>query len=85
VKRFVWEESPKQSLRGIDREQAIEILRALTRVAKGEPIGNLKRLTGEFNSFYRWRFGDWRVLFKFEETDQVIHVFAVGNRKEVYR
>jgi hypothetical protein len=30
------------------------------------------------------RLGDWRVIFKYEPAD-VIHVYAVGDRKDVYR
>ena len=41
-------------------------------------------LTGDLHDRYRFRFGDWRVLFQYEES-QTIHVDAVGNRKNIYR
>jgi len=57
---------------------------ALTRLAKGEDVGKIKRLTGDLHDRYRFRLGDWRVLFQYEES-QTIHVYAVGNRKNIYR
>jgi mRNA-degrading endonuclease RelE of RelBE toxin-antitoxin system len=58
VKRFIWEESAKEELRRIEQRQALDILRALTRLANGEDIGKIKKLTGDPHDRYRFRFGD---------------------------
>jgi mRNA-degrading endonuclease RelE of RelBE toxin-antitoxin system len=84
LRRFVWEESAKQQLRRVEQRQALEIPKALTRLAKGEELGKIKKLTDDPNNLYRFRFGDWRVLFKYERTG-IIHVYAVGDRKDIYR
>lgn len=84
MNRFVWEDSAKEDLRRIEQRHALEILKALTRFANGEDIGNIKKLTGGFDDRYRFRLGDWRVLFQYEG-GQTIHVYAVGNRKDIYR
>lgn len=34
---------------------------------------------------YRKRFGDWRVLYTIDTTIQILEVFKVGHRKDVYR
>jgi mRNA interferase RelE/StbE len=34
---------------------------------------------------YRKRFGDWRVLYTVDTTIQILEVFKVGHRKDVYR
>ena len=53
-------------------------------MANGEDIGKIKKLTADSHDRYRFRFGDWRVLFQYEE-GQTIQVLAVGNRKDIYR
>jgi len=44
--------------------------------------GNVKKLKGSENE-YRLRVGNFRVLFELE--NRTITVYAVGNRKDIYR
>ena len=44
--------------------------------------GNVKKLKGSINE-YRLRVGDYRVLFALE--GRRVTVYAVGNRKDIYR
>lgn len=79
--RFRWTERAKSDLRQIDREQALEILHALTRYAKtGE--GDVKRLRGSGD----WRLcvGDYRVRFEILP-DDTLRILHVKHRREVYR
>ena len=82
MKRFLFEETAKQDLRAIPRQQAFDILLALTRLAR-EDAGDVTQLHGDLRGYHRLRAGDWRVLFKFEEKN-TIHVYRVGNRRDVY-
>ena len=44
--------------------------------------GNVKKLKGSTNG-YRLRIGDYRVLFELE--GRIVTVYAVGDRKDIYR
>jgi mRNA interferase RelE/StbE len=44
--------------------------------------GNVKKLKGSRNE-YRMRVGDYRVLFALE--GRKVTIYAVGNRKDIYR
>ena len=44
--------------------------------------GNVKKLQGSRNQ-YRLRAGDYRILFELE--GRTVTVYAVGNRKDIYR
>ena len=80
--RFVWPESARSELRGIDRETARRILTALTRYGEsGE--GNVKALAGEWLGFTRLRVGDYRVIFPVSPDE--ITVVRVRHRSDVYR
>lgn len=48
-----------------------------------KPVGS-KRLEGH-NLLRRIRTGDYRVVYKLPEEDQVIWILLVGDRKNVYR
>lgn len=43
-----------------------------------------RKLTGSENS-YRLRVGTYRVLYQIDEGQQLIVVYAVGHRREIYR
>jgi len=80
--RFVWPESSRSELRGIDREVAKRILTALTRYGEsGE--GDVKALTGEWLGLARLRVGDYRVVFSVSPVE--ITVVRVRHRSDVYR
>ena len=42
-------------------------------------------LKGKFKGRYKLRVGDWRVVYSFENLTQIITVYAVRHRSEVYK
>jgi len=83
VKKFVWEPSARTDLRRIEQPQALAILHALTRFARGGG-GDVKKLTDDAEGRFRLRLGDWRVLFTLEAPN-TLHIYSVENRKDAYR
>ena len=83
MKRIAWEPSARADLRRIEQPQALVILQALTRFARGQG-GEVKKMTDDAQNRYRLRVGDYRVLFAFEDRN-TLHIFSVENRKDVYR
>src|SRR5260370_35608614 len=80
--RFVWPESARSELRAIDREIAVRILNSLTRFADtGE--GDVKALSGVWQTYSRLRVGDYRVIFSIRPEE--VTVIRVRHRSEVYR
>jgi mRNA interferase RelE/StbE len=83
VKRFTFTAEARADLRRIERDQALLILKALTRFA-AEGTGDIKKLVDDASERYRFRVGDWRVFFRFEE-NETLHVVHVENRRDAYR
>jgi len=81
VSTFIWTERAKEQLRAIDREQALDILRALTDYA-ASGMGQIKKLKGSGD--LRLRVGDYRVRFEVVEED-TYRILRVRHRKEAYR
>lgn len=80
--KFVWPESVRVELRGIDRESAMRILIALTHYGESG-IGDIKALSGEWDGCLRLRVGDFRVIFQI--TPDTIVILRVRHRSDVYR
>lgn len=78
---FIWTERAKAQLRQIDREQALQILHALTDYASNGK-GQIKKLKGSGD--LRLRVGDYRLRFEVVEED-TYRILRVRHRKEAYR
>ncbi|MDI6744700.1 MAG: type II toxin-antitoxin system RelE/ParE family toxin [Thermodesulfovibrionales bacterium] len=42
-------------------------------------------LKGKFKGKYKLRVGDWRVIYSFNHSPQIITIYAVRHRSEVYK
>ena len=45
---------------------------------------NIKRLTGELNGRFRYRVGDWRVIYRIDDGARQVHVSVISHRSEAY-
>lgn len=80
---FTWSPQALATIRQADRETALRILHALTRLAQsGE--GDVKRLKGPFHGQRRLRIGAWRVRFEVLD-DNTHNILAIEHRGQAYR
>jgi mRNA interferase RelE/StbE len=45
---------------------------------------NIKRLTGKYLGLSRYRVGDWRVIYRIDDSTNRVLVLSVANRREAY-
>jgi mRNA interferase RelE/StbE len=45
---------------------------------------NIKRLTGQFAGYLRYRIGDWRVIYRIADDEKQVHVLSIAHRRDVY-
>jgi len=45
---------------------------------------NIKKLKGNYSDYYRYRLGDYRLLYKVDNEKIIIFIIDIRNRKEVY-
>ena len=62
-------------------------LRRCFEVLRTEPRKhpNAVMLRGEFAGHYRFRVGDYRVVYCVREREQLVEITQIGHRREVYR
>ncbi len=70
-----------QSLAKVDQEHLLEAMR---KDLAANPYRG-KALTGEFKGLYRWRVGQFRVVYEIQKSASVVLVLRIGLRKDVYR
>ncbi len=46
---------------------------------------NIKRLKGSLTGCFRYRIGDWCVMYRVDETQQRLTVLLIAHRSEVYQ
>ncbi|MEL6438162.1 MAG: type II toxin-antitoxin system RelE/ParE family toxin [Cyanobacteria bacterium J06621_8] len=46
---------------------------------------NIKSLKGKFKGRFRYRIGDYRVIYKIEEANKLVIILLIAVRSDVYR
>jgi len=68
----------------LSKQVAIRIRRKIDFFVKtGKPLEFAESLTKPADAQYRWRVGDYRILF--DEKDKFITILRIQHRREVYR
>ena len=47
--------------------------------------GNIKRLKGRLHEYYRYRVGDYRIVYTVGQRDRAVYIDYIQHRKDVYR
>ena len=73
-----------KDLRKIDKTWQTKIIANIkTKLVKDPYLG--KKLVGDLSPYYRYRVGDYRVLYEIVESKVVIIVVKIKHRKNVYK
>jgi mRNA interferase RelE/StbE len=46
---------------------------------------NIKKLKGEFEDYYRYRIGSFRLFYTIDKDRVIVFIVSIGDRKETYR
>jgi mRNA interferase RelE/StbE len=76
-----FQESALKDLKKIDKTEAKKILEAIKKLEYYPLVFNIKKLTNYYPP-YRFRIGNYRVLFDIE--DENIYISFIKHRKEAY-
>ena len=80
--RLVYTHRAARDISGLEANVQKRIGKALKRYAE-EPLRYASKLTDPALGTYRFRIGDYRVVFDIEDEDIV--VLRVGHRRDIYR
>jgi mRNA interferase RelE/StbE len=74
----------KEDLKRLDKPAAERILKKMIWVARNAAILTHDALAGQWSGFFRWRIGDYRVIYSIDHDGKIIMVVVIGHRREVY-
>jgi len=82
-----WTEKAKKNLDRIHPVERVKIIYKVENKLAKDPYkgGNIKPLKGrEWQGQYRYRTGDYRIIYKIFPDKIVIEILEVGHRREIY-
>jgi mRNA interferase RelE/StbE len=87
--KLVFTKNAEKDIEKLDREQAVRILKKVNSfLSLNHPLEKAKKLTGFDIDTYRYRVGDYRIVFRLDrKTGElvVLVVLRIAHRKEVYK
>ena len=78
-------DSAARELQKLDAPTARRILARLRWLAANFDILRPEALTGDMAGLFKFRVGDYRVIYEALTEDRVLVVHIIGHRREVYR
>lgn len=84
VYKVVYLDQVEEDLKKLDKFIAKKILNRIETYLALNPKELGKPLKGEFQGYWRYRFGDYRVIYKISEREILILILRISHRKNVY-
>ena len=81
--QLVWSEHTKKDLKHIDKKQAARIIKKIEATLTHSPKAG-EVLQGEWHGYYRYRIGNYRVIYTIDHEQIRIIIVKIGHRREVY-
>ncbi len=84
VYKVVYLDSIEEDLKKLDKSVVKKILSRIEAYLAQDPKGLGKPLKGDFQGYWRYRWGAYRVVYRIAEQEILIIVLRISHRKEVY-
>jgi mRNA interferase RelE/StbE len=82
--QILWDSEALADLQALPKQVAERIQQKVTHHLAKDPVALGKHLRGDLKHYYRYRIGDYRVVYEVREQEITIVVVRVGNRRDVY-
>jgi len=85
---IIYSTKAQKELRQLDFYISSKIVKKVTKLSHASnPLVGAKALTGILSQKYRYRVGDYRIIFTYDDKGKVsvLNILKVGHRKDIYR
>jgi mRNA interferase RelE/StbE len=82
--RLRWDTEALEDLAELGHAQARRIVKKVESHLVKDPLNLGKPLGGRLSGLYRYRIGDYRVIYQVIRDEIIIDVVRIGHRKDVY-
>ena len=83
--KVLWHEKALRDLKDIDKEKAKQIIEKIKTYLVKDPVSKGMPLKGIFKGLYRFRVGDYRIVYSIDRAEKKITIYKVDHRKKIYR
>jgi mRNA interferase RelE/StbE len=84
VYKVAYLDSIEEDLKKLDKSVVKKIFSRIETYLAQDPKGLGKPLKGDFQGYWRYRWGDYRVIYRIAEQEILIIVLRISHRKGVY-
>lgn len=82
--KLVWDKEAIKDLKVIDKKKSIDLVKKVAQQLTKNPNELGKKLAGRFKGLYRYRYGNYRIIYQIFEEEITIVIVKVGHRKNIY-
>ena len=83
--KVFWLRKAEKDLDDIDKSTALKIFNKIENYLSINPKELGKKLNAEYKGLYRYRYGDYRIVYELNDDQLIILIVKVGHRREVYK
>ena len=82
--RVRWKKSAQKELKKLNKDLILKVLEFVKNLAEDPYPDGCRKLRGSQHT-YRFRIGDYRVVYDVQSDILTIEIIRIGHRKEIYR
>jgi mRNA interferase RelE/StbE len=82
--RVRWKKSAQKELRKIEKDHILKVLEFVENLSENPYPTGSRKLRGSQHTF-RFRIGDYRVVYSVQSEILTIEIIRIGHRKDIYR
>ena len=79
-----WEDKAEDDLDNLPSEIGLKIYDRVQNHLAQAPKELGKALVGKYRGLYRYRYGDYRIIYEIDKTNKILIINRIGYRSDVY-
>ena len=83
--KIIWHREALDDLKRLDKPVRQKIFERIETYLSKDPVGLGKPLRQNLSGMFRYRYGDYRIIYIVDMLEESITILEVGHRKEIYR
>jgi mRNA interferase RelE/StbE len=83
--KVIWHTDAIEDLLNLDKNMQKKIAVKVKDYLAKEPLTLGKPLQGIFKGLHRYRYGDYRIVYSIDRSNENVIILRIGHRKEVYK
>ena len=84
IYKIEWKKAAEDNLNQIPSEAALKIYDRVESYLAQSPKELGKALVGKYSRLYRYRYGDYRIIYEIDNSNKILIINRVGHRSDVY-